>query len=129
MYGRGLHKEKSAMKICRCMALLLVCASCSDRDARGVRVTTAMAASVPGSGAEPVDVDPASLTPPAALRVEEFAIPNAIGACAAASPYPHDPAVDAATGHVYYTDTGESCIGRLNPDTLEFTFTAYDVDE
>ena len=80
------------MKICRCMALLLVCASCSDRDARGVRVTTAMAASVPGSGAEPVDVDPASLTPPAALRVEEFAIPNAIGACAAASPYPHDPA-------------------------------------
>lgn len=36
------------------------------------------------------------------------------------TPYPHDPAVDEATGLVYYADSNESCIGELNPETMEY---------
>jgi virginiamycin B lyase len=36
------------------------------------------------------------------------------------APYPHDPAVDAATGVVYYADSNVSCIGEYDPETMEF---------
>ena len=36
------------------------------------------------------------------------------------APYPHDPAVDEATGIVYYADSNVSCIGEYNPETMQF---------
>jgi virginiamycin B lyase len=36
------------------------------------------------------------------------------------APYPHDPAVDPATGIVYYADSNVSCIGEFDPETMQF---------
>jgi virginiamycin B lyase len=36
------------------------------------------------------------------------------------APYPHDPAVDPATGVVFYADSNVSCIGEYDPETMEF---------
>lgn len=36
------------------------------------------------------------------------------------APYPHDPAVDEATGLVYYADSNTSCIGELDPTSMEY---------
>jgi virginiamycin B lyase len=44
-------------------------------------------------------------------------IPSQTGCTA---PYPHDPAVDEATGIVYYADSNVSCVGEYNPETRQF---------
>ncbi|MEO8177380.1 MAG: hypothetical protein ABI895_00980 [Deltaproteobacteria bacterium] len=59
-----------------------------------------------------------ALKPPGQLTIEEFPIPENLPGCG--SPYPHDPAVDPATGMVYYAGSNESCIGQLNPETGAF---------
>jgi virginiamycin B lyase len=41
--------------------------------------------------------------------------------CDAAQPYPHDPAVDETNGIVYYVDSDNSCVGRYDPATGQFT--------
>jgi virginiamycin B lyase len=67
---------------------------------------------------------PSDTAPPAAevpledLAVVEFPIPENLPGCG--PPYPHDPAVDPATGLVYYAGSNESCIGQFNPETGEF---------
>ena len=68
--------------------------------------------------AAPAPVPPAELTPPDQLTIQEFPIPTDLPGCG--SPYPHDPAVDEATGLVYYAGSNESCIGQLNPETGQF---------
>jgi virginiamycin B lyase len=50
----------------------------------------------------------------------EFMIPRMAG-CTAATPYPHDPAVDESNGIVYYVDSDNSCVGRFDPATEVFT--------
>jgi virginiamycin B lyase len=57
-------------------------------------------------------------TPLEELEVVEFPIPESLPGCG--PPYPHDPAVDEATGLVYYAGSNESCIGQFNPETGEF---------
>ena len=72
------------------------------------------------AGEAPVDLDTSAITAAEQLRLLEFAIPGTLENCGAGAPFPHDPAVDAATGLVYYTDTLRHCIGQFNPETLEF---------
>jgi virginiamycin B lyase len=60
----------------------------------------------------------APLTPPDELQIVEFAIPEDLPGCG--PPYPHDPAVDEATGLIYYAGSNESCIGEFNPETGQF---------
>jgi virginiamycin B lyase len=57
-------------------------------------------------------------TPLDELVVEEFSIPEDLPGCG--PPYPHDPAVDEATGLVYYAGSNESCIGQFNPETGDY---------
>lgn len=52
------------------------------------------------------------------LEVVEFPIPEDLPGCG--PPYPHDPAVDEATGLIYYAGSNESCIGQFNPETGEY---------
>jgi virginiamycin B lyase len=81
---------------------------------------------VPGStpldpGSEPSDspTQPSVTgTPLEELEIVEFPIPQDLPGCG--SPYPHDPAVDEATGLIYYAGSNESCIGQFNPETGEF---------
>jgi virginiamycin B lyase len=51
---------------------------------------------------------------------QETVIPRLTG-CDAAQPYPHDPAVDESNGIVYYVDSDNSCVGRYDPSTGQFT--------
>jgi virginiamycin B lyase len=60
-----------------------------------------------GSGGAPVTPD----------ETVVITIPDLPGCDA---PYPHDPAVDPATGVVYYADSNVSCIGEYDPETMEF---------
>jgi virginiamycin B lyase len=71
---------------------------------------------VPGSG--PAAMPSNTPRPPGELELVEFPIPDNLPGCG--SPYPHDPAVDEATGLIYYAGSNESCIGQFNPDTGEF---------
>jgi virginiamycin B lyase len=52
--------------------------------------------------------------------VTEIMIPRSTG-CMATTPFPHDPAVDEANGIVYYVDSDNSCVGRYDPATMQFT--------
>lgn len=52
------------------------------------------------------------------LVVVEFPIPEDLPGCG--PPFPHDPAVDEATGLIYYAGSNESCIGQFNPETGEY---------
>jgi virginiamycin B lyase len=72
----------------------------------------------PNAGETPNDGPPAAETPLEDLAVVEFPIPENLPGCG--SPFPHDPAVDAATGLVYYAGSDESCIGQFNPETGAF---------
>jgi virginiamycin B lyase len=60
-----------------------------------------------GSGGAPVTPD----------ETDVITIPDLPGCDA---PYPHDPAVDPATGVVFYADSNVSCIGEYDPETMEF---------
>src|SRR5262245_9925293 len=60
-----------------------------------------------GSGGAPVTPD----------ETVVITIPDLPGCDA---PYPHDPAVDPATGVVYYADSNVSCIGEYDPETMQF---------
>jgi virginiamycin B lyase len=60
-----------------------------------------------GSGGAPVTPD----------ETVVITIPDLPGCDA---PYPHDPAVDPATGVVFYADSNVSCIGEYDPETEEF---------
>jgi virginiamycin B lyase len=71
----------------------------------------------PRASAEPPP-PPAAETPLEDLAVVEFPIPEDLPGCG--PPYPHDPAVDEATGLVYYAGSNESCIGQFNPETGAF---------
>jgi len=104
------------------MPFVLACAACADHDRTIVRdrLSVEPPPAVRGAGDPPVDPDSAALSAPGDLQVLEYVIPNSLGTCRAAAAYPHDPAVDDATGLVYYTDTNESCVGQLDPTTLEF---------
>jgi virginiamycin B lyase len=51
-------------------------------------------------------------------EAELVTIPSNLPGCNV--PFPHDPAVDEATGLVYYADSNVSCIGEFNPDTGQF---------
>jgi virginiamycin B lyase len=74
---------------------------------------------VPGSQSnDPPGDEPDPLTSPGELELVELAIPEDLPGCG--SPFPHDPAVDEATGLVYYAGSDESCIGQYNPETGEF---------
>jgi virginiamycin B lyase len=64
------------------------------------------------------EMPPATETPLEDLVVVEFPIPDDLPGCG--SPYPHDPAVDEATGLIYYAGSNESCIGQFNPETGAF---------
>jgi virginiamycin B lyase len=105
------------------LVLVVACSGCSDDD--GVRLASEAppadmrSAAVQIEGESPANVDGAALTPPEQLRVLEFEIP-ALKNCSEGAAFPHDPAVDAATGFVYYTDSSRHCIGQFNPETLEF---------
>lgn len=73
----------------------------------------------PLTGAEdPNAGEPAPLLPPDQLELVEVVIPDTLPGCSPA--FPHDPAVDEATGMVYYAGSEESCIGQYNPETGEF---------
>lgn len=72
----------------------------------------------PSAGETPSDMPPAAETPLEDLVVVEFPIPEDLPGCG--PPYPHDPAVDEATGLVYYAGSNESCIGQFNPETGAF---------
>lgn len=72
----------------------------------------------PDTGAAPAPGMEPELTPPEQLTIQEFPIPGDLPGCG--PPYPHDPAVDEATGLVYYAGSNESCIGQLNPETGQF---------
>jgi virginiamycin B lyase len=52
--------------------------------------------------------------------VTEITIPRSTG-CTASTPFPHDPAVDETNGIVYYVDSDNSCVGRYDPATMQFT--------
>jgi virginiamycin B lyase len=69
-------------------------------------------------GAVDGDAPNAGETPLEDLVVVEFPIPEDLPGCG--PPYPHDPAVDVATGLVYYAGSNESCIGQFNPETGAF---------
>jgi virginiamycin B lyase len=104
------------------LAACAVCVACSDSRkavASSERAGDAQPEAVQVEGEPPVNLDGPTLTAPENLALVEYAIPNELGSCAAAAAYPHDPAVDDATGLVYYADTTESCIGQLNPESLE----------
>jgi virginiamycin B lyase len=72
----------------------------------------------PNPGETPNDVPAGAETPLEDLVVVEFPIPENLPGCG--PPYPHDPAVDEATGLVYYAGSDESCIGQFNPETGAF---------
>ncbi len=55
-----------------------------------------------------------------AEQVKEFVIPQSMG-CNTTTPYPHDPAVDERNGIVYYVDSDNSCVGRYDPSTMQWT--------
>ena len=63
------------------------------------------------------DPAPPMLKPPEELEIAEYDIPDLPGCN---NSFPHDPAVDEATGLVYYADSNNSCIGEFNPETMEF---------
>jgi virginiamycin B lyase len=69
-------------------------------------------------GPDPAPTPMGEETPLDELVVVEFPIPEDLPGCG--PPYPHDPAVDAATGLVYYAGSNESCIGQFNPETGAF---------
>jgi virginiamycin B lyase len=68
----------------------------------------------PGDG----EIPNAAETPLDELVVVEFPIPEDLPGCG--PPFPHDPAVDEATGLIYYAGSNESCIGQFNPETGQF---------
>jgi virginiamycin B lyase len=104
------------------LSFVFACAACSDHDRSIVREreSAERPPAVLGQGEPPLDPDGAALTAPGDLRVLEYVIPNSLGTCEGDAAYPHDPAVDDATGLVYYTDTYASCVGQFDPATLEF---------
>jgi virginiamycin B lyase len=69
-------------------------------------------------GAANGEAPSAGETPLNDLVVVEFPIPENLPGCG--PPYPHDPAVDEASGLVYYAGSNESCIGQFNPETGAF---------
>jgi virginiamycin B lyase len=111
------------MKRSVALGLICVCVSCSDEPAppnRNAPPSPIQPAPVKIDGEAPLNLDGAAVTAPEDLRLVEFAIPPVLDNCGEGPAFPHDPAVDAATGLVYYTDTSRHCIGQFNPDTLEF---------
>jgi virginiamycin B lyase len=67
---------------------------------------------------DPEEMPGAMPVPLNELEVVEFVIPEDLPGCG--PPYPHDPAVDEATGLIYYAGSNESCIGQFNPETGEY---------
>jgi virginiamycin B lyase len=104
--------------------LFFVCAACSEggtiQGKQEVPRSAGPPATVKIEGEAPMNRDGTAITPPDQLAVVEFAVPDALDNCSDGAAFPHDPAVDAATGLVYYTDTARHCIGQFNPQTLEF---------
>jgi virginiamycin B lyase len=84
----------------------------------GVDGQTPLDPGATGERPSPGQVPPAGETPLEDLVVVEFPIPEDLPGCG--PPYPHDPAVDEATGLIYYAGSNESCIGQFNPETGEF---------
>lgn len=83
----------------------------------GAGDSTPLDPGAPAEEASPEGAEP-PLTPPAELELVELVIPEDLPGCA--SPFPHDPAVDEATGKVYYAGSSESCIGEYDPESGEF---------
>jgi virginiamycin B lyase len=103
-------------------ALAIWTTACDSGDAASNRAAGGSTGSGGTAGAGGDDGGDAPATDDGASlpKVEEFTIPTSAG-CDAATPYPHDPAVDENTGLVYYADTDNNCVGQFNPATLSFT--------